>query len=148
MATGAIGILFTIWQAAKTKAAESTALAEGGSGSETGMIIGRRHSQGGERFLDHVEVERGEAWGVLSAPASEKYGEVFHQMISSFNKNEMPDIVSSPIIHNPVTVENSGPNSRLDKVIKINEALLKQSHQYNVGNKRIISSGNKVRIVG
>ena len=27
------------------------------------MITGKRHSQGGERFLDHVEVESGEAWG-------------------------------------------------------------------------------------
>ena len=147
LAAGAIASLFAIWAKAKTTASTAI-LAEGGSGSDTGMITGKRHSQGGERFLNHVEVEKGESWGVLSRPASAKYGKVFHEMISSFNKNEMPDIVSSPIINNPVTIENSGPNSRLDRVIKINEALLKQSHQYNVGNKRIIKKGDKIRIIG
>ena len=59
LAAVAIGTLYTMWASAKTKAAESTKLAEGGSGSETGMITGKRHSQGGERFLDTC---RGRTW--------------------------------------------------------------------------------------
>ena len=124
-------------------------LAEGGSGSETGMITGKRHAQGGERFLDHVEVESGEAWGVLSRPASEKYGKVFHELVNSFNKDEMPQF--APVSNN-VRVENSGPNSRLDRVIseqrKLNESLMRQSVITQVGGKKVIKTGNKVRIVG
>lgn len=130
-------------------AASSTQLAEGGSGSETGIVTGNRHSGGGERFLDHVEVERGEQWGVLSRPASEKYGKVFHEMVSSFNKDQMPQFMP---VSNNVRVENSGPNSRLDKVIteqkKLNEGILKQSYISQIGNKRVIKSGNKIRIIG
>lgn len=124
-------------------------LAEGGSGSDTGMITGKRHSQGGERFLDHVEVERGEAWGVLSRPASEKYGKVFHEMVSSFNKDEMPSFMP---VTNQVRVENSGPNSRLDKVNssinKLNQSILTQTQVSLYGNRKVIKKGNKVRIVG
>jgi ribosomal protein S8 len=144
-----IATMFGAFVAAKAKASSSTKLAEGGSGSETGMITGKRHSQGGERFLDHVEVEQGESWGVLSRPASAKYGEVFHDMVSSFNKDQMPSFMP---VTNQVNVENSGPNKRLDKVIteqkKLNESILKQSQISHMGSKRVIKTGNKVRIIG
>jgi len=124
-------------------------LAEGGSGSEKGIITGKRHTQGGERFLDHVEVESGEAWGVLSRPATGKYGKVFHEMVSSFNKNEMPNFMP---VTSQVSVENSGPNSRLDKVNssinKLNQSILTQTQVSLYGNKKVIKKGNKVRIVG
>ena len=149
LASVAIASLFSIWAATKAKAFTATELAEGGSGSETGMITGKRHSQGGERFLDHVEVESGEAWGILSRPASEKYGKVFHELVNSFNKDEMPQF--APVSNN-VRVENSGPNSRLDRVIseqrKLNESLMRQSVITQVGGKKVIKTGNKVRIVG
>lgn len=148
LAIGTIATMFGAFIAAKAKASNTT-LAEGGSGDESGMITGKRHSQGGERFLDHVEVEQGEAWGVLSRPASEKYGKVFHELVNSFNKDEMPSF--APVSNN-VRVENSGPNSRLDKVIteqrKLNESLMKQSVITHVGGKKVIKQGNKVRIVG
>ena len=146
LAPFAIATLWAIWGKAKSS---SSKLEEGGSGSDTGIITGKRHSQGGERFLDHVEVERGEQWGVLSRPASEKYGKVFHDMVSSFNKDQMPNFMP---VTNQVRVENSGPNSRLDKVIteqkKLNQSLLKQSQIGFMGNKKVIRNGNKVRIVG
>jgi hypothetical protein len=149
LAIATIATMFGAFVAAKAKATTATALAEGGSGSDTGMITGKRHSQGGERFLDHVEVESGEAWGVLSRPASEKYGKVFHELVNSFNKDEMPQF--APVSNN-VRVENSGPNSRLDRVIseqrKLNESLMKQSVITQVGGKKVIKTGNKVRIVG
>ena len=146
LAPFAIATLWAIWGKAKSSTSK---LAEGGSGSDTGIITGKRHSQGGERFLDHVEVERGEQWGVLSRPASEKYGKVFHDMVSSFNKDQMPSFMP---ISNSVRVENSGPNSRLDKVIteqkKLNQSLLKQPQIGFQGNKKVIRNGNKMRIVG
>jgi len=146
LAPFAIATLWAIWGRAKTQGAT---LAEGGSGSDTGLITGKRHSEGGERFLDHVEVERGEAWGVLSRPASQKYGEVFHDMVSSFNKDKMPNFMP---VTNQVRVENSGPNSRLDKVNssinKLNQSLMSQTQVSISGNKKIIKKGNTVRIVG
>ena len=87
--------------------------------------------------------------GILSRPASEKYGKVFHELVNSFNKDEMPQF--APVSNN-VRVENSGPNSRLDRVIseqrKLNESLMKQSVITQVGGKKVIKTGNKVRIVG
>lgn len=149
LAIATIATMFGAFVAAKAKASQATQLAEGGSGDEVGMITGKRHSQGGERFLDHVEVEHGEAWGVLSRPASEKYGKVFHEIVSSFNKDQMPQF--APVSNN-VRVENSGPNTRLDKVIteqrRLNESLMKQSVITQVGGKRVVKQGNKVRIIG
>lgn len=134
---------------AKINSATSYKLAEGGSGSDTGVVTGKRHSQGGERFTDHIEVEGGEAWGVLSRPATQKYGEVFHEMVSSFNKDKMPSFVP---ISNSIMVENNGPNTRLDKVIKeqrrLNEAILSQPQVSISGSKKIVKQGNKIRIVG
>jgi len=141
--------MFGAFAAAKTQASSATKLAEGGSGSDTGVVTGKRHSQGGERFTDHIEVEGGEAWGVLSRPATQKYGEVFHEMVSSFNKDKMPSFVP---ISNSIMVENNGPNTRLDKVIKeqrrLNEAILSQPQVSISGSKKIVKQGNKIRIVG
>ena len=152
LAAAAIASLFAIWGKAKSSASSVT-FAEGASGTEKGIITGKSHAAGGERFLDHVEVERGEAFGVLSRKATDKYGKVFHNMVSSFNRDEMPDIMTSaPIVNNPVTVENSGPNSRMDKMIieqrKLNDQFSRQTQISTSGNKRIIKQGNKIRIIG
>jgi hypothetical protein len=151
LAVAMIATMFGAFLAAKARAKQASKLAEGGSGTEKGLVTGKRHYQGGERFLDHIEVERGEAFGVLSRGATEKYGNIFHNMVSSFNKDAMPDFIA-PAVSNSIRVENSGPNSRLDKVIKeqqrLNESLTKQSQLYSTGNKRIIKNGNKIRIVG
>jgi hypothetical protein len=72
-----IATMFGAFISAKTKAASVTKLAEGGSGT----VKGKWHSEGGERFLDHVEIEQGEQWGVLSRKASGKYGDIFHDMV-------------------------------------------------------------------
>jgi hypothetical protein len=143
LAPFAIATLWAIWAKAKSS---TTMLAEGGSGT----VTGRRHSEGGERFLDHVEIEQGERWGVLSRRASGKYGDMFSDMVSSFNKDQMPQFIT-PTTTNMVRVDNNGPNSRLDRVIKEQEKMntqLRQGQLYTVGNKRIIKSGNKTRIIG
>ena len=145
-----IATMFGAFIAAKAKAANLTKMAEGGSGTETGITTGKRHSEGGERFLDHVEIEQGEQWGVLSRRASGKYGEVFHDMVSSFNKDQMPEFIT-PVVSNSIRVDNNGSNTRLDRVIKEQEKMnqqLRQGQMYSVGNKQIIKKGNKIRIIG
>ncbi len=150
LASGAIATMYLLFASAKAKASDATKLAEGGSGSDTGVIKGKRHVQGGERFLDHLEVEHGEAWGVLSRRASGKYGKVFHEMVSSFNRDEMPDFIASPISNN-IKINNDGSNSRLDKLIYENRRLrndMNQSRQYTIGNKRVVQKGKNTRIIG
>ena len=128
---------------------KSQRLAKGASGDEKGIIKGKRHSEGGERFLNHVEVEAGEAWGVLSRPATSKFGKEFHEIVSSFNRGEMPEI---PSMSNSVFVNNDGSNSRLDKLIaeqrKLNEKYGREAQLMVSGSKKIIRRGNKIRIIG
>jgi hypothetical protein len=150
LASGAIATMHLLFSSAKAKAVDATKLAEGGSGSDTGIIKGKRHAQGGERFLDHVEVEQGEAWGVLSRRASGKYGRIFHEMVSSFNRDEMPDFAASPV-NNNIKINNDGSNSRLDRLIYENRQLrndMKQARQYTIGNKRVVQKGKNTRIIG
>ncbi len=148
LASSAIAGMFAIFSSAKKQAAK-TILATGGSGTDTGIIKGKRHAQGGEQFLRHVEVERGEAWGVLSRQATRQYGDIFHDMVSSFNRGELPAI-AAPNVSNKVIVDNKGPNTRLDRVIKEQKALNKSmsDQSFNVGSKRYIVKGNKTRIIG
>jgi hypothetical protein len=146
-AASGIIAMFALINSSKSKISSATQLAEGGSGTDTGIITGRSHSQGGERFLNHLEVERGEAWGVLSIPATRKYGKVFHSMVSSFNKGELPSIIPINEIssNNNVLVNNDGSNSRLDKLIsenkKLNAKLGTESFQ-DLGDRIVIKKGN------
>ena len=99
IAIATVAAMFAAFAAAKLKASAAAKLAEGGTGTETGMITGRSHAQGGERFLDHVEVERGETWGVLSKRATAKYGKQFWQIVTSFNKDQIP-VAQMADVHN------------------------------------------------
>ena len=129
----------------------SVKLAKGGSGTDTGMITGKSHARGGERFTDNIEVEHGEAWGVLSVPASQKFGKVFHHMVSSFNKGEIPSITPVNNINNRVMVENDGPNTRLDQVIreqqKLNNRLSASDTIQEIAGAKVIRKGNVTRII-
>jgi hypothetical protein len=151
--TGAVaaGAFLLLWEQYKSEAEAATKLAKGGSGSDTGMVTGRSHATGGERFTDHLEVERGEAWGVLSVPATQKYGKIFHEMVSSFNKGELPAVVPATTVNNKVLVDNNGSNSRLDQLIqenrKLNEKLSTIESVKELGSMKIIQRGNTTRII-
>lgn len=54
----------------------------------TGVVKGRRHSAGGENFADFVEVEDGEAYGVLSRSATSKYGDAFQAFANAANRGD------------------------------------------------------------
>lgn len=146
LAAGAIASMYAIWSGVKSKVSDSTKLAEGGSGDDTGIIRGKRHYQGGERFTDNIEVEQGEAWGVLNRRATAKYAPVFHEMISSFNRGELPAIAAPAV---SVNMDTKGSNRRLDAVRselqKVNKGL-KNEIIYS-GNKKIVHQGNRTIII-
>ena len=150
LAIAAIASMFAAFAAAKVQAASAAKLAEGGTGTDTGMIKGRTHQQGGERFLDHVEVERGEMWGVLSQKATQKYGKQFNQVVTSFNKDRMP-VMQTASYDNNIIVDVNQTNERLDKVeyqlVKLNRHFAGQDKVIETATARIEKRGNRTRIV-
>jgi hypothetical protein len=149
VAIATIGTMFGAFAAAKVKASQATKLAAGGTGDETGVITGRRHSQGGERFLDHVEVERGERWGVLNRRASAKYGRAFSEIVTSFNKDRVPieAVTGDPNI----IIDVNQTNERLDRVhgelVRLNSKFGNKRERVDLGDRIIEKIGNKTRII-
>ena len=150
LSVGAIAAMWGMFAAAKVKSAQATKLAEGGTGSDTGMITGRRHSQGGERFLDHVEVERGERWGVLNRRASAKYGKAFSEIVTSFNKDRVPidAVTGDPNI----IIDVNQTNERLDRVhselVRLNNKFGTKRERVDLGDRIIEKLGpHKTRII-
>lgn len=146
VAIASIASMFTAFAAVKTKAATATKLAAGGYGDDRGVVTGRRHSQGGERFLDHVEVEKGEMWGVLNRRATAKYGRQFGEIVNNFNRDNLT--IERP---NNIIVDINQTNSRLDKVeyqlIKLNSHFMGQDKITETATMRIERRGNKTRII-
>ena len=150
IAIATVAAMFAAFAAAKVKAAAATKLAEGGAGTETGIIKGRSHREGGERFLDHVEVERGEMWGVLSKRATAKYGKQFGQIVTSFNRDQIP-VAQMADVHNNILVDVNQTNERLDRVQnelkKLNQHFGSDVQVRETATARIEKRGNKTRII-
>ena len=146
LAIAAIAAMWGTFAAAKTKAAAVTKLAEGG----VGTVAGRSHAEGGEPFLNHVEVERGEMWGVLSKNATQKYGKAFNKVVTSFNKDKMP-VMEPAFAENNILVDVNQTNTRLDKVefqlVKLNKHFASEGKVIETATARIEKRGNKTRIV-
>lgn len=149
LAIAAIATMFTAFAASKARAAAATKLAEGGVGTETGMITGRSHAQGGEPFLKHVEVERGEMFGVLNRHASRKYGKAFTEIVNNFNRDNL--VIDRSDMVNNVVVDVNQTNERLDKVeyqlIRLNRHFADRSDVRDMGDVRIEKKGNRTRII-
>ncbi len=141
LAIAAIGAMLVAFAATRKQVNDTTKLAKGAHGE----ITGRRHSEGGERFLDHIEVEQGEKWGVLSRPASRKYGRIFENMVDSFNKDKL--MIPDSISNNNILVENTGPNKRLDEVNHNLKRMSAKEDTQIIGNVMIIRKGNRTRKV-
>lgn len=58
----------------------------------TGEVQGNRHTDGGERFGDHIEVEAGERFGVLSRKATKKYGGKYAALTEALNSGNQKSI--------------------------------------------------------
>lgn len=149
IAIATVAAMFAAFAAAKVKAAAATKLAEGGVGTETGMITGRSHAQGGEPFLKHVEVERGEMFGVLNRHASRKYGKAFTEIVNNFNRDNL--VIDRSDMVNNVVVDVNQTNERLDKVeyqlIRLNRHFADRSDVRDMGDVRIEKKGNRTRII-
>jgi hypothetical protein len=142
VAIAVVAAMFTAFAAAKASAAKATKLGHGGQGE----VTGRLHSQGGERFLDHVEVEQGERWGVLSRSASRKYGKAFGQMVDTFNREKLP-IPRGGLTVNNISVDNDGPNRRLDEVNSNLRQIRSMEEISQIGNRTIYKKGSTTRII-
>ncbi len=74
--------------------------ATGASGEgSTGKVHGRSHLQGGERFTDHLEVEGGEKWAILSKRATGKHGDVFERFAMGLNAGRNPDDIMNGLLN-------------------------------------------------
>lgn len=145
-----VAAMYGLIASSKKQISGAVQLGKGGSGTDTGIITGRSHARGGEGFLNHVEVEHGEAWGVLNVPATKKFGKVFHHMVSSFNKGQIPVIVPAANVDNNVLVNNDGSNTRLDVLISENKKLnqkLSEGAFRDLGDRIVITKGNTVRTI-
>lgn len=149
LAIAAIAAMFAAFAATKARAASAVKLAEGGYGDTTGVVTGRSHRQGGERFTDHIEVERGEMFGVLNRHASRKYGKAFTEIVNNFNRDNL--VVDRPDVFNNVTVDVNQTNERLDKVeyqlIRLNRHFADRPDVRDLKDVRIEKRGNKTRII-
>lgn len=139
LAAAAIALMFTLLTSVKKRSSETIKLAEGGHGE----IKGRTHSQGGEPFLSHVEVEAGERWGVLNRAANRRYGRIFDRMVDAFNRHEIESI--DPV--NNILVENTGPNKRLDEVNKNLKSIKGKENILNLSDRIIIQKGCTTKVI-
>ena len=156
IAAALIASMFALVQStrAKAKALEAeTALAKGGYGDNTGIIEGKRHSQGGEKFLDHVTVEGGERWAVFNRNATQKFGDKLPEFVKAINKGEFPSFELNPKINRQmiVKVNTNNLHNELKSINKgislLNDNLFMQGKEYFDGNKRIEKQGNRIRII-
>lgn len=141
LAIGAIAAMFAAYTSARIQANKVTKLAKGGHGE----VTGRLHSQGGERFSDHIEVEQGERWGVLNRSASRKYGTVFNKMVDSFNKDNLP--IPRDVNINNISIQNEGPNKRLDEVNSNLRQIRSKEEIIVLNGLTVYKKGNSVRII-
>ena len=140
-----------------------------------GVIKGRRHSDGGENFDDHIEVEDGEAYGVFSRGATNKHRHIIESFVNSVNKDDKDGMynVAALLAGTGVTMakepaeliakkEQRNEKNKLllkvdydDKGVKENNALLKEllkkkkedeNTEYFDGYK-IVTKGNHTRII-
>lgn len=153
LAIAATALMWGSFAAAKIKAAQlasSEKLEQGGYGDDTGIIKGKRHSQGGERFLDHVEVEQGEAWGVFNRSAVNKYGSFIPQLVESMNSLQFSPNFKSP--NTIVKLDTKKMQSELESIntgIRIlNENMSNQSDVFYAGRSRVVKlAKNHIRII-
>lgn len=153
LAVIAIAAMWGTFAASKIKAAQmasNTKLEKGAFGDDSGIVTGKRHSQGGERFLDHVEVEQGEAWGVFNRNAVNKYGSFIPQLVDSMNQLQFnPNFKGS---NTTVRLDTKKMQSELESIntgIRIlNENMTNQSDVYYAGRARVVKlSKNHIRII-
>ncbi len=153
LAIAGTALMWGSFAAAKIKASQAIdAKAEYGAyGDDSGMVVGKRHSQGGERFIDHLEVEHGERWGILNRTASNKYATLFPEMISSMNNLSFPGMRIKGN-HTTVNVDTKKMQSELESIntgIRIlNDNMANSGDVFYSGKAKVMKlSKNHTRII-
>lgn len=151
LAIAAVASMFTAFAAAKAQASQITKMEQGGYGDSTGVVKGKRHSGGGEKFSDHIEVEDGEAWAVWNRSATQKFGNFIPYMVDSMNNLKFPNLnMTSP--GTVVNIDTKKMQSKLDDInqgIKVlNDNLLNTGDVFYAGKSKVIKlNNNHIRIV-
>jgi len=122
----AVGAMLGFFISAKAKAysaiGSGPTAEKGAVGDNTGMIQGRRHYNGGERFLDHLEVEGGEKWGILNRGASRKHGGVFEEFTLGLNDGRNPNELMRDLLHGTGVYMKPGVDNKIqDRVLSIRQ---------------------------
>lgn len=153
----AIPALFALFSGAKNQASQATTqLAEGdvldiGKGRDYKRIKGRSHKDGGERLLDHVEIEGQESLGVLRKEVSEKDREQWRKVTQHLNGKksfnsffDYPAVQvgqSKELIAN-VTNINATDMTETNSLIKtLTSTLLNQGSTQDLGSKTSQNKG-------
>lgn len=147
LASTIIAAMFAGFLKAKAEAAKVT-LAKGGLIDEYGEVKGKRHSQGGERLLDHVEVEGGEKIGVFNRLASKKFDKQIRFAVEEFNDGRIP-IFKTPagtqIVNNNMDIRKLHDID--DKLAVLNEFFQRNGIVTYSGNTRIETRKNHTRVI-
>lgn len=173
LAIGLVATMLGSFAAAKAKVFQNinTQKAEKGM---TGTVRGRRHSNGGEKFGDHIEVEDGEAFGVLSRSATRKHGKFYNAFTNALNKGGGAKIVSllggfgrglinrnladdlgnkeakviqlRTEVNAKIDGKEQAENNRLMRAILKEQNRTKTTVEYR-GDSKIIKTGNSTRII-
>jgi hypothetical protein len=139
---------------ARAKALEQeTQLAEGAYIDEYGVVKGKKHSQGGERLLDKISVEKDEGISVFSAKATKYYGEFLPKWTSDINNMQFPkfdNIKPSLNQSNTYKMDTKRMEKKLDSIndgIKVLNDNIMTNTNY-VGRKKVQKlSKNHTRVV-
>ena len=160
-ATASIGAMFALFAKTKSDANNSVKLEEGGTikAGDNKVIQGKRHSQGGEDFLKHVEIEQGEMVSVFNRKATSNFGKEIVNFANMVNSGKKPILPNGEVVKNLQNKESNlaiNLNSKFDskelkennkKMDKLIDLLSNQSQMISSNGYTTVRKGNVTRTV-
>lgn len=155
LAVGSVALMFGAFAKTKSDAKNSVELADGGTikAGDNKVIQGKRHSQGGEDFLKHVEIEDGEMVSVFNRKATSNFGKEIVNFANMVNSGKKPILPNSEVVRNLQDKESNlsiNLNSKFDskelkennkKMDKLIDLLSNQTQYSDNENGTIIRKG-------
>lgn len=152
VAIATTALMFGAFAAAKIKANQAiNAKAELGLyGDDSGVIVGKRHSQGGEKVK--IEAEGGEAYAIWNRQATQKYGKFIPQLVDSMNSLKFQPYFKMNGNQTVVNIDTKKMQSELETISSgiriLNENMSRQTDSFYNGKTKIIKlSNNHTRII-
>jgi len=160
-ATASIGAMFALFAKTKSDANNSVKLEEGGTikAGDNKVIQGKRHSQGGEDFLKHVEIEQGEMVSVFNRKATSNFGKEIVNFANMVNSGKKPILPNGEVVRNLQDKESNlaiNLNSKFDskelkennkKMDRLIDLLSNQSQMISSNGYTTVRKGNVTRTV-